>query len=110
MTKISRETKIKLFMVGDNQFEVKDKEDNVLIDSDSDYFIYMKNVNFKNGNFIEGRYLGVLNDDSVILDKHCKTVSISEDGSEFTLGRTKLRTATMVAVNNKTKVIVIISK
>lgn len=107
MAKLRRDDRIKLFMIGHNNFEVRNKEDDVLIDSNDSYFIYMKNVNFKGGNLIEGRYLGEMDANSPLLDKHCLTVST--DGESFKADGDKIKTARMVAVNNKENVIVIIS-
>lgn len=106
MTKLRRDDKVRLFMVGANQFEGRNTKDDVVLDSNDNYFIYMKNVNFRSGNVIEGRYLGTLDDNASIIDNHCKNVIT--DGKTFTVDNQKVRTARMVAVNNRTRVIVII--
>lgn len=106
MTKLRRDDKIRLFLMGDNQFEVRNKVDDVVLDSNDNYFIYLKNVNFRSGNIIEGRYLGELTDDSAIIDKYCKDVTV--DGNMFSVDGKQVRSARMVAVNNKTKVVIII--
>lgn len=109
MKKIRRDDRVRLFLMGDNKFEVRNREDDVVLDADADYFIYMKNVNFRNGNVIDGRYLGNLTNDSSILDDHCKDVSVSPDGKSFVVDGKRVQTASMVAVNNKTKVVIIIA-
>jgi hypothetical protein len=106
MKKLRRDEKVRLFSVGGKNFEVRNRADDVVLDSDSDYFIYMKNVNFRSGNIIEGRYLGDLTDDSPILDDKCNIVDV--DGIDFRVKGKLIRTARMVAVNNKTKIVVII--
>lgn len=105
--KLKRNNRIRLFKINDNQFEVRSREDDVLIDSDSDYFIYLQNVNFINGNIIEGRYLGELSDSSSLIDDRCANVDLLDD--KFYSNGKQVRTAKMVAVNNKTKIIIIIS-
>lgn len=106
--KLKRESKIRLFLMGRNKFEIRNVEDDVMFDADDNYFIYMKNVNFRNGNIIEGRYLGNLVDGTSLIDESCKNVTISDDGKSFMIGKNMLSTAKMVAVNNKTNVIVVI--
>lgn len=108
-TQPRRDEKIRLFMMGDNQFEGRNMQDDVVLDNNDNFFIYMKNVNFRKGNIIEGRYLGNLTDKSAILDDKCKIVAT--DGDKFYIDTdNQIRSARMVAVNNKTKVIVIIQK
>jgi hypothetical protein len=107
MTKLRRDDKIRLFMMGDNQFEGRNKQDDVVLDSNADYFIYMQNVNFRSGNIIEGRYLGDLTSNSPILDDQCKTVTANGNG--FFVDNNAVKTARMVAVNNKTGVILVIA-
>lgn len=106
MNRLRRNDRVKLFMIGDKNFEVRSKNDDVLLDSNSDYFIYMKNVNFRNGNIIDGRYLGELDDNDPILQVDTKEVI--SDGTKFVANGETVRTARMVAVNNKKNVIIII--
>lgn len=108
MKQLRRDDRVRLFLMGDNQFEVRNRHDDVVIDADDNYFIYMSNVNFRSGNIIDGKYLGNLTDDSSILDDQC--IDVTTDGNTFTADGKAIRTARMVAVNNKTKVIVIITK
>lgn len=110
MTKhnLVRDTRYKLFMVDNNAFDVVDKNDNTLLSSKDNYFIYLQNVNFKRNGVIEGRYLGDLTSNSPLLDKNCKTVSIN--GDKFTVDNDQIMSARMVAINNKDKVIVIIAR
>lgn len=100
------DTRYRFFDIGNMNFEARDKDDNVIKDSNDDYFVYMTGVNFKQGNVIEGRYKGTLTNDSPILDNHCKTVTT--DGNKYIADGQQIKTARMVAINNKTGVVVII--
>lgn len=101
--KINRETKIQLIPVDQNTYNVIDKDGNTLLESNQDYFIYLKNVNFKDS-VITGRYLG--NTDNSIIDGYCREVSF--DGTDFYKGDKVVRTAKMVAVDNKNKTVIIL--
>ena len=107
MIGIMRDTRIKLHLKGDNSWDIQDNNGVTLATHKDDYFIYMKNVNLKSGKTITGRYLGVLSNNSPILDGQCKVVDIRDDG--FYVNNTKTTSARMVAVNNKKNVIIIIS-
>lgn len=106
--KLVRDTRYKLFMMDNNSFDVVDKDDNVLLSSRDNYFIYMQNVNFKRNGIIEGRYLGDLTSNSPLIDSNCKIVST--DGNRFNVDGDQIMSAKMVAINNKDKVIVIIAR
>lgn len=101
--KLRREDKIKLTITVTNTYEVTNREGEVVLGADEDYFIYFKNVNFKQG-FIEGRYLGEANEK--LIDDYCKDVYY-KDG-QFIMDGEPVRTARLVAVNNKTRTIVVI--
>lgn len=101
--KLRREDKIRLTLTDSNTYEVTNRNGEVVLGADQDYFIYFKNVNFKKG-FIEGRYLGE-NPES-LLDDYCKDVYY-KDGQFFADGKV-VKTARMAAVNNKTRTIIII--
>jgi hypothetical protein len=92
--------------MGGNKFEGRNRQDDVVLDAEQDYFIYLTNVNFRKGNLIEGRYMGDLVEGTPLIDSHCKQVSVSDN--EFVVNGKVIRTARMVAVNNKTNVIVVI--
>lgn len=96
-------TKIFLTPTDSNTYQVADRDGKVLLDVQDDYFIYFQNANFKNGK-IDGRYMGVA--DNYLVDVHCKEISL-QDG-QFTMDGKPIRTARMVAVNNKTKAVVVI--
>jgi hypothetical protein len=100
---MKREEKIKLIMKGENTYEVTNDVGGVLLKADQDYSIYFKNVNFKQG-FIEGRYLGEATEK--ILDDQCKDVKY-KDG-QFWVDGEVIKTARLVAVNNKLKTLVVI--
>jgi len=106
--KLRRDVRIRLFDMGDYHFEVRSKEDDVLLDSNDDFLIYMKNVNFRNGNIIDGRYLGELSENSPLLDD--KYTEVTTNGSNYYTNGEIVRTARLVAVDNKKKVIIIIGK
>lgn len=106
MHMIRREDKIVLTLAGDNMYQVADKKGNVFFNAKDDYFIYFKNANFKANGTIDGRYLGNANDN--LIDRHCKDVSFKDGVGFVTKSDKVVRTAKMVAVNNKTKVLIII--
>lgn len=103
--KLRRDDRITMTKVDNFNFEVSNKRGKVL-DSDDNYFIYFKNVNFRQDGTIEGRYLGTTSDG--ILDNYCQNVSYDEGKGYNVLGR-KVRTARLVALNNKLKVVIIVS-
>lgn len=107
MSKLRAEKKVQLFLIGGNSWEIRDLEGNVLKDCEDDFFIYMRSVNLKNGNLIEGRYLGELKKNSPILDDQCKEVTF--DDNSFYMDGKVVKTARMLAINNKTKVIMVIA-
>ena len=69
---IAKDSKVDLFLIGDNGWELRDQNGNVLKDCEDDYFIYLKRVVLKNGVMISGKYCGELKENSAILDEHCK--------------------------------------
>jgi hypothetical protein len=104
---INTNTKIYLNKKSNNAYDVTDKNGNLLLGADDNYYIYFKNVNFRADGTIDGRYLGTLTDDSVLIDGYCRDVSYGDGGFKIEGGKA-IRTARMVAVNNKSKTIVII--
>lgn len=102
-----RDMRVKLNLVDRYYFDVQDRDGNVLLNHNDDYFIYMSNVNLKDGKVIEGRYLGNLSPNSPLLDDNCKFADIRMDG--FYVDGVKTKTARMVAVNNKANVIIVIA-
>ncbi len=108
MTKISRETKIFLKPVSPNTFDIFDRDNNLLMSGDDKYFIYFKNVNFRSDGSIDARYLGEANDS--LVDGYSREATYSNGAwSIETVSNPKvIRTARMVVVDNKSKVIVII--
>jgi len=107
MKDLKREDRVMFIKKEDNSFEVLDRSGNVILDKDSEYFIYMKNVNFKSGKIIQGRYLGSISENDAILGNHCKNVVIKDN--DFYVDDSLVKTARMVAVNNKKNVIIIVS-
>lgn len=105
MTKVRRNQKIKLFADGINRYSVTDENNNVIFKHNDNYFIYFKNVNFRSGGIIEGRYLGEASNN--IVDDYCLPVKFSK-AEGFTVNDKIVRTARMVAVDNKKKTLIII--
>ena len=101
-----REDKIILSAIGDNTFEVTNRDGGIVLGADDNYFIYLKNVNFKADGTMEGRYLGEATDS--LIDDFCKNVSYQQDVGYTINGGAVVRTARMVAVNNKDKAVIII--
>ena len=103
--RIRREEKIILNEMGESSFQVTNRDGVELIGSDEDYFIYFKNVNFRNNGTIDGRYLGE-NPQNIIDDK-CFEV-FNKDGIWVSSNSKQIKTGRLVAVNNKTGVIMVI--
>lgn len=110
MKKLQRDDKIKMNLVekSDKKWEIRDKDGKMLVDGNSDFLIYMQNVNFRKGNVIEGRYLGSIGEDSPLL-KVATAKVVTTDGSKFLSDGKQVRSAKMVVVNNKTNVVIVIS-
>lgn len=108
MNKLQRDDKIKLHLDKDNKWIIKDVNGNTLVDSDTEYMIYMINVNFKNGNLIEGRYLGHIDKNSPLLQVDNAKVATT-NGSEFVTDGKRVRTAKMVVINNNDSVVIVIA-
>lgn len=108
MKKLQRDAKIKMSLVDDNKWEIQDIDGKMLVDGDSDYLIYMKNVNFRKGSVMEGRFLGTIKENSPLLNVGNATV-VTTDGDKFSTDGKQVRSAKMVVVNNKTNVIIVIS-
>lgn len=104
---IIREQKIFLKEMSDNGYEVLNDSGEVLLGSEEDYFIYFKNVNFKLDGTINGRYLGIADDN--LIDGYARDVMFDkDDGVWKTIDKRNIRTARMVAVNNKKNITIII--
>ena len=107
--RIKREQKIFLYPVKENTFEINSEDKQVLVNAEEDYFIYFKNVFFREFGVIEGRYLG--ENPHAMIDKQCREVSYSFEKSNWIAHNGKVfKGARLVAVNNKTGVIVVIQK
>ena len=108
MKKIRRETKIFLKPVAPNTFDIFDRDDNLLMSGDNNYFIYFKNVNFRSDGSIDARYLGEATD--TLIDGYAReaTYGDGEWSIENVPSPKRVRTARMVVVDNKSKVIVVI--
>lgn len=103
---LKRGSKVYLRMVSENEFEVLNANREVVYESSEDYFIYFKNVTFKQNGEIDGKYLGTASD--MMIDDRCEN-ALYDDLNGFNVSGRKLRTANMVAVKNKFGAIVIVS-
>lgn len=106
MERLRREDKIFIDRIGVHNFRVKDIDGDVHFKEKDDFFIYFRSVSFKQNGTLEGRYLGV--NPEKILDNKCKPVFYSELHNWHYADCEEVRTARMVAVKNKTGVIIII--
>jgi hypothetical protein len=102
---LRREEKIFLNIIDKDTFELTNRNGDLIFNGSDSYFIYFKNANFKTNGVIEGKYLGEASDS--IIDGFCKNVSF-EDGLGFKTDKKIVRTARMVAVDNKNKSVIII--
>lgn len=73
--------------------------DKVVLSHDTDYFIYMKNINFKDDGSINGRYLGEATD--ILIDNYARDV-VYQNGKHMMCGR-PVKTARMMVVKNNSK-------
>lgn len=106
---LRREDKILLVNKGGElNFDLMDRNNVEVLSADDNYFIYMKNVYFKRGGIIQGRYLGVMSDDNSLLS-FCnqESVRIDEEG-KFTYNGKPIRKARLMAIDNKNKIIIMI--
>lgn len=104
MKNIRRNERVMLCQTEDNSFEIL-KDGAVVVNHDEDYYSYFINVNLKPNGVIEGKYMGETDDK--MIDEYCKTLTAKEDG--WYDGDKKYRTAKMLVVHNKTKVVIIIT-
>lgn len=102
--RLRREEKITLKFLKDNSYMVENSKGELVFSHDDNYFIYFKNVNFKDDGVIEGRYLGVT--DGVMIDG--QSVIVDYDGVRFNVDGKTVKTARLVAINNKDKTVIII--
>lgn len=103
MKTLRREEKIRLTLKDANTYEVTNRNGEVVLGADQDYFIYFKNANFMKG-FIEGRYLGEA-DERFLRD--CYKNAYYKDGQFWTGGKV-VKTARLVAVRNKDRAVIVI--
>lgn len=103
--RIKRDERIFLNEMGENKFQVTNRDGEELINADEDYFIYFKNVNFKANGTLQGRYQGE-NPSSIIDDKCVEAFNV--DGVWVLSNGKQVKTGRLVAVNNKKSVIIII--
>ena len=105
--KLKRNTRIKLTGDEGKKFSVTDaKDDTPYLSSDDDYFIYMKAVNFRNDGTIDGRYLGEAHE--LLIDEHCSHMEYRDGAWHTMYTNFEMKTARMVAVNNKKDVTIVI--
>lgn len=106
---LKRDQRVFFGEIGQDKYQISDKEHNLIVDGDSDYYIYIKYVNFqKNGSF-DGIYQG--ENPSAIIDDKVETAYYDETkGWLMTKGKKEIgiKTARLVAIKNKSNVIVVI--
>lgn len=107
MTTPTREQKIYIQAIDSKHYQISDRDGNVLLNSNDDYFIYFKHVNFRKDGKMDGRFLG--ENPQTLIDRHCKKVEFVTNASMWIQeDNQSVRTARMVAINNKTGAIIII--
>lgn len=104
--KIKRNSKIFIRELGMNIYAIEDRDGNLLCNDKDDFFIYFKSVNFLKNGSISGRYLG--DNPSSLIDSHVKKVFYDLDKGWVTEEGKVINTAKMVALENKSGVMVII--
>jgi hypothetical protein len=92
---------IKLAHVTDNQFDIMDMSGNVQVKCDDDYFIYMRDVKFIDGDIV-GVYLGTASD--ALIDDYC--LDIDFFGGGFYIELDKIESARMIIVDSANKKII----
>jgi hypothetical protein len=107
--RLRREDKIFLYPTSVYNYRVENKDGQIVLSDNDDFFIYFKNVTFRPNGIIEGRYLGE-NPQNIIDDK-CREIFYSDAHKWHYADCKKVRsTAKLVAVNNKKSTIVIIEE
>lgn len=105
MIAVRREERVYLHRTDTNTFQVTSKDGVTYRDADEDYFIYFKNVNLRANGDIDGRFLGYTTD--TFIDDACLDVDY-EDGVGYMADGRLVRTARMLAVDNKNNTIIVI--
>ncbi|UGO46105.1 hypothetical protein PQE74_gp022 [Bacillus phage vB_BanS_Chewbecca] len=103
---LRRDRKLYVRLVSGNEYVVLNEDKNEVYGTNDEYFIYFKNVNFRANGEIDGRYLGTATEG--MIDDYCENVSYDELKGFNVNGRT-VRSARMVALNNKSGAIIIVS-
>lgn len=103
MGQLRRGDKVMLCQTEENSFEVL-KDGAVVINQDEDFYSYFFNVNLKPDGVIQGKYMGEASD--TMVDSFCKNLVSKEDG--WYDGNKKYKTAKMLIVHNKTKVVIVV--
>lgn len=93
---------ITLRTIGNDTYDVFDNMGNMIADATEEFFIYMSEVSFENGE-IKGKYLGKATVN--LLDRYCLDISFSDKG--FTVNDRKINNAKMVAVENRKRTVLI---
>lgn len=104
--KLVRDERIHLKPKSDKAFQVTNNDGETLLDESDDFYIYFSAVNFRNDGKIDGKYMG--ENPTTIIDKYCQPATFTDDKGWMLPDGVRLRTARLVAVENKTGVIVII--
>ncbi|MGV4321267.1 hypothetical protein [Bacillus mojavensis] len=102
---INRYDNIDLELTGANCYEIKNKDGQTLLGDTEDYYIYIRGAVFKEDGVIQGMYLGEY--DETFSDELTKEV-VYRDNEWITENNKKIKSARMVAVDNKNKTIIVI--
>lgn len=90
----------------ENEYTIKDKREILLVDSNEDYHIYMNEVTFNKDGTFSGNYLG--KNPIAIIDEYCRVASFDKNKGWMLPDDVILRSAKMVAVENKLGILVIL--
>lgn len=89
----------------EGRYKVFDKSGNTILDSNEDYHIYFKDIQFKSEGYIVATYLGET--EGRLLDEYCRRVEFNrQDGWNADDGD-RPSSARLASVNNGQKLVII---
>lgn len=101
---IKKGKRVILIPTKQNSYELFDNKNNKILNSNDDYFIYLGYVNFKNGK-INGLFLGYT--DGKFFNPYSEKIVYFKNGDFYYMEKI-IKTARMVAIDNKNKTMIII--